>query len=196
MRLVWLPWKQFIIAIVVPSVNDIICSAAASLGYSKLKPTQQGVVEKFVSGRDVFVCLPTGSEKSLCYAMLLAVFDSLRQLTDKSLVIVVSPLIALIKDQVETFTLKGLSCFYANSSDQEAKHSVLAGECKLLYISAETLLTDCQWREILQSPTAGGHFYHVNDHRSTLIIAFHLNTETYSESPDLPSLSPWKVWPN
>ena len=59
-------------AIVVPSastsVNDIICSAAASLGYSKLKPTQQEVVEKIVSGRDVFVCLPTGSGKSLCYA--------------------------------------------------------------------------------------------------------------------------------
>ena len=91
------------------------CSAAASLGYSKLKPTQQEVVEKFVSGRDVFVCLPTGSGKSLCYAVLPAVFDGLGQLTDKSLVIVVSPLIVLIKDQVETFTLKGLSCFYANS---------------------------------------------------------------------------------
>ena len=67
------------------SVNDIICSAAASFGYSKLKPTQQEVVEKIVSGRDVFVCLPTGSGKSLCRTVLQAVFDGLHQLTDKSL---------------------------------------------------------------------------------------------------------------
>ena len=60
--------------------------------------------------------------------------------------------VSLIKDQVEMFTLKGLSCFYANSSDQEAKHSVLAGKCQFLYISSETLLTDRQWREILKSP--------------------------------------------
>ena len=94
-------------------------------------------------------CLPLSTDwerkiSLLCTAVLDGAPGSLRRSSplDRQVSIsVVSPLIALVKDQVETFTLKGLSCFYANSSDQEAKHSVLAGECQLLYISPETLLT-------------------------------------------------------
>ena len=87
-------------AIIVPSVNNIICSAAASLGYSKLKPTQQGVMEKIVSGRQPALrdALHLSTDWEQKYAVLPAVFDGLRQLTNKSLVIVVSHLIALIKD--------------------------------------------------------------------------------------------------
>ena len=131
----------------------IISSAAAKLGYSQLKSVQHEVVTKFVSGKDVFVSLPTGSGKSLCYAVLPSVFDDLRcQVTDHSMVIVVSPLIALIKDQIETFTRKGLTCLFADSTSDEVQHSVLAGECQLLYISPETLLANRQWREIVQTP--------------------------------------------
>ena len=52
-------------------------SSAKELGYDCLKPKQLEVMSEFVSGKDVFVCLPTGSDKSLCYALLPLVFDKL-----------------------------------------------------------------------------------------------------------------------
>ena len=64
-----------------------------------MKPKQLEAVREFVSGKDVFVSLPTGGGKSLCYAVLPAVFDILHQRsTSTSMIIVVSPLIALMKD--------------------------------------------------------------------------------------------------
>ena len=59
------------------------------------------MIEAFLKGSDVFVSLPTGSGKSLCYALLPAAFDSLRE-SGRSIVIVVNPLIALMKDQFQS----------------------------------------------------------------------------------------------
>ena len=58
----------------------------------RLKPEQKCVIEAFLKGRDVFVSLPTGSGKSLCYALLPAAFDFLRE-GERSIVILVSPLL-------------------------------------------------------------------------------------------------------
>ena len=69
--------------------------AAADLEYSQLKPEQLRVIVAFVSGRDVFVSLPTGYGKSLCYSVLPGVFDRLKGAEKTSVVVVVSPLIAL-----------------------------------------------------------------------------------------------------
>ena len=54
-----------------------VSAASKKLGYVKLKPEQKSVIEEFLKGRDVFVSLPTGSGKSLCYAILPVAFDSL-----------------------------------------------------------------------------------------------------------------------
>ena len=70
------------------------------MGYSCLRPLQEEAVRRFVEGRDVLVSFPTGGGKSLCYSVLPLVFDKLRKTAGQSLVIVVSPLIALMKDQV------------------------------------------------------------------------------------------------
>ena len=79
------------------------------MGYSALKPQQEIIVRHVLSGRDVFVSLPTGSGKSLCYTLLPMVFDRLKQPSaDRSLVIVVSPLIALMKDQVRSLLEKNV----------------------------------------------------------------------------------------
>ena len=67
-----------------------------------------GVISSFVSGKDVFVALPTGFGKSLCYGCLPGVFTKLFK-KDKSIAIVVSPLTALMQDQVDVFKRKGLS---------------------------------------------------------------------------------------
>ena len=68
-----------------------IVKSAEQLGYSCLSPEQQEVVVNFVSGRDVFVSLPTGAGKSLCYLLLPFTFNLLRN-SNSSIVIVVSPL--------------------------------------------------------------------------------------------------------
>ena len=82
------------------SVSNIIRAAASSLGYAETCLLQETAVRAFVTGSDVFLSIPTGGGKSLCYAVLPRVFDMLRSSdTPQSLVILfVSP--ALMKDQL------------------------------------------------------------------------------------------------
>ena len=87
------------------AIESAVVSASAELGYASLKEKQKVVITKFVHGNDVFAALPTGYGKSLCYGCLPPVFDNLRS-THGSIVVVVSPLSALMKDQVESFCIK------------------------------------------------------------------------------------------
>ena len=92
------------------TVNELdlhvaILGSIQSLGYDSPTESQKSVIDMFVCGNDVFVSLPTGSGKSLCYASLPGVFDRLRQVikaSDRhhSIAVVVSPLSALMQDQV------------------------------------------------------------------------------------------------
>ena len=79
-------------------------TAANELGYRQLKPEQADVIETFVKGRDVFAVLPTSYGKSLCYGCLPLVFDRLHDGEERSIVVVVSPLIAIMKDQASSVT--------------------------------------------------------------------------------------------
>ena len=69
----------------------MLSKVASQMGYSSLRPKQEEVILDFVRGSDVFVSLPTGSGKSLCYSLLPEVFDEIRRLQGVSIVIVVSP---------------------------------------------------------------------------------------------------------
>ena len=80
-------------------VGEALQQVCKGFGYAALSPEQETAIRAFVDGRDVFVMLPTGSGKSLCYTALPSVFDILRG-KDGHIVIVVSPLVALMKDQV------------------------------------------------------------------------------------------------
>ena len=93
-------------------IQRALPSAAEKLGYSTLRSQQELVVKYFVQGNDVFVSLPTGSGKSLCYTILPYVFDILRNEVEPSIVIIVSPLIALMKDQVRSMTERGLKAVF------------------------------------------------------------------------------------
>ena len=73
--------------------------ATERLGYKEMKPEQEELVNEFISGRDVFGILPTGFGKSLCYGCLSLVFDELLG-TENKLVVVVTPLKAIMHDQV------------------------------------------------------------------------------------------------
>ena len=83
-------------------VDRAIQAACLKLGYSSLRKEQEQAVKNFVGGKDIFLSVPTGGGKSLCYAILPWVFDALKHRNGSSIVIVVSPLIALMKDQVRT----------------------------------------------------------------------------------------------
>ena len=82
------------------SLRQLIVEVASALGISTLKSQQSEAIFQFLHGRDVFVALPTGYGKSLCYMALPCIFDRLRGVTNQSVVLVVSPLVALMADQV------------------------------------------------------------------------------------------------
>ena len=91
------------------AVLAAIESAARRMGY-KHKPRHEEAVSKFLLGRDIFVSLPTGSGKTWCYSVLPWASDILRERLNCSIIVVVSPLVALMKDQVAIFTAKGNQC--------------------------------------------------------------------------------------
>ena len=105
-------------------------------GYDSFRPGQAEIITKLMEGRDSLVLMPTGGGKSLCY-QLPAILMS-------GITIVVSPLIALMKDQVDNLTRQGISCAYINSSlDTQTINGIFSrlakGEIKLLYVAPERL---------------------------------------------------------
>ncbi len=84
--------------------SEVIVSSASfvakQLGYDKLKGLQVEVILSFLTGKDVFAILPTGYGKSLCFAILPLLLDHLFNFPLPSIVIVVTPLIAIMEDQV------------------------------------------------------------------------------------------------
>ncbi|MEP6898341.1 MAG: DNA helicase RecQ [Rhodanobacter sp.] len=107
-------------------------------GYSTFRGQQQAVVDHLGEGGDALVLMPTGGGKSLCYQIPAL----LRQGTG----IVVSPLIALMQDQVDALREAGVRAAFLNSSlsaddQREVERQLLAGELNLLYVAPERLLT-------------------------------------------------------
>ena len=86
-------------------MKSVVSAAVQSLGYDVVKPEQEIALLSFLRGQDVFVSLPTGYGKSLCYAALPAAFDSLKNSPGKSIVIAVSPLIHTIASTFDTRNL-------------------------------------------------------------------------------------------
>lgn len=148
---------HFTVAVVMYSEERIECAirdATVALGYSELRQHQKNVVTHFLEGKDVFVSLPTGSGKSLCYCLLPKAFDSLRcsnSMVTQSIVVVVSPLIALMKDQVRQMTQRDISAVYVGDDDV-IETEVCGGKFQLVYLSPEALLTNATWRDMLLSP--------------------------------------------
>ena len=110
----------------------------AVFGYSDFRPHQQEIIEGIVLQRDAFILMPTGGGKSLCY--------QLPALCLHGTVIVVSPLISLMKDQVDALQANGVAAACYNSSLNEKTSRALlaqfhAGELDLLYVAPERLLS-------------------------------------------------------
>src|SRR3954468_1895900 len=106
-------------------------------GYDTFRPLQERVINSLLSRRDVCVVMPTGGGKSLCYQLPAAISES-------QTVIVVSPLIVLMQDQVSQLAAMGIPAAFLNSSqpnNEQADVSLRAarGEFRLLYLSPERL---------------------------------------------------------
>jgi ATP-dependent DNA helicase RecQ len=117
--------------------DDIHATLRRVFGYTAFRPHQQAIIEELIAGRDAFVLMPTGGGKSLCY--------QIPALQRRGVGLVVSPLIALMKDQVDALQANGVAAeFYNSSLDSETARRVLARlhghELDLLYLSPERLL--------------------------------------------------------
>lgn len=107
-------------------------------GYSSFRMNQEAVIKSVLKKKDTFVLMPTGGGKSLCYQLPALLFDGLT--------LVISPLIALMKDQVDTLRLNGIEAAFINSTQSPDEQEAILNKArekklKLLYLAPERLIS-------------------------------------------------------
>ncbi|MBT4791931.1 MAG: ATP-dependent DNA helicase RecQ [Halobacteriovoraceae bacterium] len=118
-----------------------------SFGHDSFRGEQAQIIQSVIEGNDTLVLMPTGAGKSLCFQIPALYFDGTT--------IVVSPLIALMKDQVDALKLKGIEAGFLNSTlsrseQNQVEESLFFGHYKLLYVSPERLMMD-SFQETLEN---------------------------------------------
>lgn len=116
-----------------------------NFGLSKFRPGQRAVIDAIIGGKDTLCIMPTGGGKSLCY--------QLPSIAREGLTIVISPLIALMKDQVDGLNRNGIPATFINSSlapaqQQERIGGMINGDYKLIYIAPERLRSNSFMRAV------------------------------------------------
>src|SRR5947209_16859702 len=116
---------------------DLLTPLKTHFGYDTFRPLQEEIVRDALAGRDVFALMPTGGGKSLCFQLPALLRDGVT--------IVVSPLISLMKDQVDALQASGVAATFLNSTldGDEARSRLRAlhlGEFRLLYVAPERLM--------------------------------------------------------
>src|SRR6187551_995339 len=105
-------------------------------GYTQFRGNQEVVIKNILSGKNTFVIMPTGAGKSLCYQLPAMINDGLA--------VVISPLIALMKNQVDQLNAYGINARFLNSTLSKSeitrlRKDALNGDVKLLYVAPESL---------------------------------------------------------
>ncbi|WP_241596325.1 ATP-dependent DNA helicase RecQ [Rosenbergiella epipactidis] len=118
---------------------DAIQVLQETFGYQQFRPGQDSIIQAAISGQDCLVVMPTGGGKSLCY--------QIPALVRNGLTLVVSPLISLMKDQVDQLRANGVSAESLNSSQpreiqQQIYQACREGKVKLLYVAPERLMME------------------------------------------------------
>src|SRR3954465_4908586 len=123
-----------------PAISDEVSDALSVLhrvfGYSSFRGEQQEIIEQLIAGGDALVLMPTGGGKSLCY--------QIPALVREGTGVVISPLIALMQDQVDALSAVGARAAFLNSTQDAAERSrveraFLGGELDVLYLAPERL---------------------------------------------------------
>ncbi|MDB5478479.1 MAG: ATP-dependent helicase RecQ, partial [Alphaproteobacteria bacterium] len=128
--------------------NSLQNALSQYFGYDSFRHRQEEVITRVMNGGDSIVLMPTGGGKSICYqlpAMLLP-----------GITIVVSPLIALMRDQVDALRVNGIAASFINSTQGNAEQDEIfvqlrEGKTKLVYVAPERLLSDQRFRHLLKS---------------------------------------------
>jgi len=125
--------------------QDVTVALKKHFNFTSFRPNQEDIVHAVLAGRDVFAALPTGGGKSLCYQLPALMRDGLT--------VVVSPLIALMKDQVDSARTHGIPADFLNStlSAEESRDTwrrLGAGQLKLLYVAPERI-SHAEFRQAL-----------------------------------------------
>ena len=120
-----------------PVIADPLKILESVFGYESFRHNQENIISHILSGHDAMVLMPTGGGKSLCYQVPALCMDGVT--------IVVSPLIALMKDQVDTLLLNGIKAAFLNSTQHNSEQAIVYeqlrnNELKLLYVAPERLV--------------------------------------------------------
>ena len=107
-----------------------------NFGFEKFRPNQEDIINCILSGKDTLAIMPTGGGKSICFQLPALLFSGIT--------IVISPLIALMKDQVDSLKANGINACYINSSQTESERqfyieSLQTNKIKLVYVAPESL---------------------------------------------------------
>lgn len=116
--------------------KDLLEKLKSNFGYDSFRLEQQKIIENILNKRDTLVIMPTGGGKSICFQLPALFFQGIT--------LVISPLIALMKDQVDSLKANGISATYYNSSQsaeqqQEVFEAIVNKEVKLVYVAPESL---------------------------------------------------------
>src|SRR5205809_5065504 len=114
-----------------PTLDEARALLRARFGFPEFRPGQERAVQSVLEGRDTLVVLPTGGGKSLCFQVPALVLPKVT--------VVISPLISLMKDQVDALTTRGIAATFVNSTLSssevaERMSRVSRGEIKMLYV--------------------------------------------------------------
>ncbi len=120
-------------------------------GFDSFREKQQEIIQTVLDGRDAFVLMPTGSGKSICYQIPSIILNGVG--------LVVSPLIALMQNQVEALRQNGVRAAFLNSSQsldesKQIERRVLNGQCDILYVAPERLLMERFHNFLMKIPVA------------------------------------------
>ncbi|XP_078360026.1 putative ATP-dependent DNA helicase RecS [Oculina patagonica] len=134
--------------------EDACANALQKFGFDNFKEKQILAMKELMLGRDVFVNLPTGSGKSLIFQAFPLVFDYMRGNEDAQvIVVVISPLLSLMKDQVNYLISKGVKAAFLGEGqdDESVKNGIEKGLYQIVYGSPETFLATNRWRKTLSN---------------------------------------------